>query len=145
MKIHETPKEVASTLARWAPRRISCLLDPSVGTGSLLAPLVPRLRDTKSLIYCVDIDKDALQIVKRRFGCNLGPSLALVRKNFLELDFTKHLKKHGHFDCVVMNPPFAGRPSDRDRQKARQHPSSSSCSAFGRIARGTSIFRTDFQ
>lgn len=106
MKIYETPKEVASTLARWAPRRISCLLDPSVGTGSLVRPLVSRLCANRSRVFCVDVDREALATVNKNYRTYFGPSMTLLNTDFLQVDFD------ASFDCVVMNPPFAGKRQD---------------------------------
>ena len=109
MRIYETPKEVASTLARWAPRHISCLLDPSVGTGALVRPLVSRLRGNRSRIYCIDINQDALATVDRKYRRYFGPSMTLLNSDFLNVRFEASFGESPPFDCIVMNPPFAAK------------------------------------
>lgn len=117
MKRHETPKEVASVLARWAPRKISSFLDPAVGNGALLKPLVSKLQRDKSRIVCVDTDPVALEFVKENYKQSFGRSITFVNKNFLETRFSNgHRTKNGlKFDCIIMNPPFSGRKSCQER------------------------------
>jgi tRNA1(Val) A37 N6-methylase TrmN6 len=109
MKRHETPRDIAVALSRHAPKRIRSLLDPSVGTGNLLEPLFGRLQRAESRVCCVDSDPDAIRHVKETMGSRLPLDTCLVAADFLDWS-----RRHGslRFDCVVMNPPFAGKKAD---------------------------------
>ena len=108
MKRHETPNEVAMALARHAPKVIRTLLDPAVGNGNLIGPLVSRIKASRSEVVCIDIDSEAIRYVAETYSCELGP-----RAKFIHADFLAWQPSAGFegFDCIVMNPPFAAKKS----------------------------------
>ena len=100
-----TPPEVARRLARHAPRVLGKVLDPAVGEGALLAPLAKRLLRNGSGLYCIDSDPAALSVFKTNLESLVGESMTVVKA-----DFVKWAKRQraASFDCIIMNPPFAG-------------------------------------
>lgn len=108
--IHETPPAVARVLARHVPQRAKSILDPCVGNGALLLPVMGRVR--RSLVRTVGIDIDKRSISRLRTST---PHVARSSAIFIEGDFLKlaaeperQLGADG-FDCIVMNPPFCAR------------------------------------
>lgn len=105
-----TPIEVARALARHAPRRISSILEPAVGSGILLEPLLGRLSTSGSSIVCIDRNPSALAELKR-VRSSLPPGLLKAScSDFLSWAKTARNRKRD-FDCILMNPPFAGKRS----------------------------------
>lgn len=110
MKRHDTPPEVATVLARHMPRNVTSLLDPSVGSGALVAPFVKRL-SRNGRLTCVDISPAAIDEAKKNLGrrVGLGIDCDYVTGDFLKWS-TKRLNLLAEtFDTVVLNPPFAGK------------------------------------
>ena len=105
MTSYYTPIEVARELVRFVPRTASSILEPAVGRGDLLRALLPRLRDD-SRIDCVDIDAQALRVVRTDFGPKLGGRLTTIHADFLKWS---NRSPKPVYDCVVMNPPFFAR------------------------------------
>ena len=106
--MYDTPAHLAQQLVRHAPKRISRLLDPSVGKGALLRPLLRRLERHHSEVVCVDTDTDALNELSsglrdRQFHGTY------VNEDFLNWGLRQQAAS---FDCVLMNPPFAATRSD---------------------------------
>jgi hypothetical protein len=111
MERHSTPFDVASVLLRRIPENIRRILEPSVGTGDLLAPITEQLRRRSKEVVCVDSDGTALRTLRNTLGKQLGKSLITIKSDFLK--WANHPSKlHEPFDCIVMNPPFLGRPAD---------------------------------
>jgi len=106
---HATPLDIACVLARHASRHISSILEPAVGTGILLQPLIERLKKSAKQIVCIDSDPNALSIVRKTLGKTFHNSLQLVSEDFLKWSERFLAKKGKSFDCVLMNPPFSGR------------------------------------
>lgn len=108
-KRHATPLDVATVLATHAPQKIASILEPAVGSGVLLRPLIDRLRKNARKIVCVDSNPGAISHMKMEFGGILGKPLQLVNEDFLNWA-QRYFEKSGKlFDCVLMNPPFSGR------------------------------------
>lgn len=108
MKRHETPNEVAVALARHAPKSIRALLDPAVGTGNLIRPLLSRLKASQSEVVCVDIDPEAIGYVSDSYRSELGSDAKFINEDFLTWEAADRFEG---FDCIVMNPPFAAKKS----------------------------------
>ena len=109
MKRHETPHSVAAELAKHAPRHLETVLDPAVGTGALIAPLLQRFRNQNTLLHCIDIDGKVVNQLRK------SPTLQFPESaTFVKADFLKWSCRYGcpTFDCVVMNPPFAAGKLD---------------------------------
>ncbi len=100
---HYTPSEIATELARFAPRSIQRLLEPSVGNGNLLTPFLEQ----RNVGHIIAIDKDlnAIQILTtthEAYG-----NISFINEDFLE--WSQPTIEHELFDCIVMNPPFNGK------------------------------------
>jgi len=102
---HETPSEIANVLARHAPRTPSSILDPCVGNGALLAPVLSRLSWNVSRVTCLDTDASVLGTVRATLSHNLNGKLETRTDNFIGWA----RKSAKRFDCIVMNPPFCGK------------------------------------
>lgn len=110
MRKHDTPVSVAEALVRWTPERCRSVLDPAVGMGALVDPLVRRAANAGIHLTCVDVDADAVEHVRTRFAACPGLQLDALAADFLGLDETiAATQGDGGFDCVIMNPPFDGR------------------------------------
>lgn len=110
MPNHYTPLEVARALARHAPKKIPSLLEPAVGSGVLLQPLLERLSSDASKIVCIDKNPTALEQLNRNCSSLRPSNLEIVCADFLSWLETKPSQQR-RFDCIVMNPPFAGKRS----------------------------------
>lgn len=110
MEQYETPKHVARELAKRVPRRIEAILDPAVGTGALLRPLLRRLKAQQSRVVCIDVDSAAIEAIHADFKPVLGKGARIVKEDFLSWSRRDPSDvRQDRFDCVIMNPPFAGR------------------------------------
>jgi tRNA1(Val) A37 N6-methylase TrmN6 len=116
VKRHDTPREVAIALSRHAPRQIRALLDPAVGGGNLIVPLLQRLRINDSTVYCVDSDREALIKVAQTCRDSLSRKSQFIQSDFLSWSDRANCPR---FDCVVMNPPFAAK---RDQLHVLERP-----------------------
>ena len=95
--------------ARYVPRSTKTLVDPAAGAGALIVPVLRRLASTKARIVCVDSDATALKELRD----SLGESH--VKVNCVNSDFfawSERSPKRKPVDCVLMNPPFAGRKGE---------------------------------
>ena len=108
MRRHETPIAIANALARHGPRKLACILDPSVGNGALLEPFFRRSK-AGFTAFAVDTDSRALNRVRAKFGTESGNDLRVVHGDFFDWACSYASRRDKLFDCVVMNPPFAGR------------------------------------
>ena len=106
---HVTPPEIARALARHAPKSVTRVLDPAVGDGSLLLPLLDRVCHSRCEVTAVDIDPAAILSASVRLSHPVAVR-ELVCSDFLE--WARRNPCGNQFDCVVANPPFAGRRSD---------------------------------
>lgn len=112
MQRYATPLEIARVLARHAPRQMSSILDPAVGEGVLLRPLVGRLLGQRAKIVCVDLNQQSLAEAVGSIGAMLESRCDLVNADFLAWSSTRTEGAHrARFDCIVMNPPFSARRS----------------------------------
>ena len=110
MRKHYTPDQIAQILAQWVPADAQHILEPAVGNGALLLPLLDRDCSKLKSIVCVDTDATALTTTKSLLRPRLGKALKLNNSDFLELNFRRaKLVPAEGFDCVILNPPFAGR------------------------------------
>ena len=104
---HETPHEIAQLLARYAPRNPQSVLDPAAGFGALAAPFIPRA----TRVYLLDIDPKAIARLTGSFG--KLDSVTITKTDFLRWSSSKGDGYRCRFDCIVMNPPFAGKLEDQ--------------------------------
>jgi tRNA1(Val) A37 N6-methylase TrmN6 len=109
MSHYYTPLDVARALVRHAPKKLSALLEPAVGTGDLLEPLKHRLQSS-SKIVCIDKDSHALSKLKTEYAALWKNKLEIICADFLNWSPANPDSKKGEgFDCVLMNPPFDGK------------------------------------
>lgn len=110
MHFHETPVQVARLLARHVPRSARTVLDPAVGQGALLLPVVSRLCDGASAV-CVDTDPHVLAVARTKLAGTVQ-TLDCVHGNFLEAVLSSPKLRSRKFDCVVMNPPYGAKKAE---------------------------------
>ena len=109
---HDTPAAVASTLVKHAPSSPRSILDPCVGSGALIEPLVSQAASQKARVICFDIDGRAVESTRCRFRPRLGTLLHVEQADFLSPRTTALIRQRwSTVDCVLMNPPFAARTS----------------------------------
>ncbi len=94
-QLFPTPPEIASRMVQLADIQPGHrVLEPSAGTGNLLAPLIGM----KIEVTAVEINSKVCQKLRRRF-----PGEDMI----LDADFLKFTEQQlGTFDRIVMNPPF---------------------------------------
>ena len=83
---HVTPPEIARALARHAPKSVTRVLDPAVGDGSLLLPLLDRVCHSRCEVTAVDIDPAAILSASGAPGAIRSPcenSFAQISSNGL--------------------------------------------------------------
>ena len=111
--MYDTPAHLARQLIRHVPKRLARVLDPAVGRGALLLPLLNRFERQHTHLVCVDIDSDSLNEVHAA----LQPRQ--IQADYINDDFLAWAMEQppSSFDCILMNPPFAGaRPDCRSVQ-----------------------------
>ena len=106
--MYDTPAHLARQLMRHVPKRLSRLLDPAVGKGALLHPLLRRFESHHTQVVCVDTDTDALNELRAGFRDRKFHG-DYVNEDFLTWGVEQQPLS---FDCVLMNPPFAGARTD---------------------------------
>jgi tRNA1(Val) A37 N6-methylase TrmN6 len=108
MKTYYTPLQAAQVLIKHVPRSIKSILEPSVGQGVLLEPIVERFGNQLNKVFCVDIDSTVTKDVSLKFKSNLKNSLQIINADFLEWAKVNSTKEF-EFDCAIMNPPYSGK------------------------------------
>jgi tRNA1(Val) A37 N6-methylase TrmN6 len=88
----------------------------------LLKPLIARLKKQGARVVCIDIDSRAISQAERLLDPLLGPRVRYINTDFLSWSEGRRAV----FDCVVMNPPFAGGKQHLRRLKLS--------GALGRVA-----------
>jgi SAM-dependent methyltransferase len=121
MRRHDTPAPIAERIAGWIPGDAKRILDPAVGTGALLKPIMDAGR-TFDLVG-VDVDGEALRAFRSSTAGERGVRATLINGNFLTVFSDAPLSSSALFDCAVMNPPFDARHSvtiaiEQDRRVA---------------------------
>ncbi len=107
---YETPETVAQVLARHVPRCAATVLDPCVGRGRLLMPVMRRIGSRLNRAVCVDISSVALESFLSGLRDDVRGRTTAIHGDFLRPQGNQHaLSESGLFDCVVMNPPFSAR------------------------------------
>ena len=115
MERYDTPIKLAQILAEHVPTNAQKILEPSVGTGILLEPIIAQLNQITEIV-CIDTDKKILGKVEQRFQATLGKKLKTFHADFLSWSSANLVaRKYCSFDCVIMNPPFSGRVQDQIR------------------------------
>lgn len=104
MESHYTPAHLASKIRRHLPKKISTVLEPSVGDGSLLLSL--EAIKTDICVTAFDICGKAVERISKK---DYAQTLSLDLNHSCFLDWYNSSIKHPRFDLVLMNPPFSGR------------------------------------
>ena len=106
--MYDTPAHLARQLVRHLPKRLARVLDPAVGKGALLLPLLRRFERQHTHLVCVDIDSDSLN----ELHATLQPRQ--IQADYINDDFLTWAIEQppSSFDCILMNPPFAGARAD---------------------------------
>lgn len=103
---YDTPDDVASELAKYAPRAAKTVLDPAAGGGALIVPILNRLMSHDAKIICVDSDKAALSELRARVRADRA-EIKCVHRDFFE--WSAEARTNTKLDCIIMNPPFGAR------------------------------------
>ncbi len=99
---HATPSRIADLIFQHVPKNCCSILEPAVGTGSLLGPIIESGEFDKCSITAVDISHERLLECENSFG-RTASVIDFQHCSFL--DWLPDKK----FECVVMNPPFSAK------------------------------------
>ena len=102
--MYATPAHIARVLTKHVPKQMTRLLEPAVGDGALILPILRRLERQDTTLVCVDTDASAIAGVKTKLSRFKFVSKC-INQDFLLWGTTE--QPHS-FDCILMNPPFAG-------------------------------------
>ena len=107
MQRFKTPAKIAQSLARYCPSPLRSVLDPAVGDGALLIPLLRGRQESHLEVTAIDIDPSVIKPLRAALSA-FSRKVTLHRGDFLEW-----AERHGgsvlQFDCVIMNPPFSSK------------------------------------
>lgn len=104
LSMYDTPAHLAKHLLRHVPKHMTRVLEPAIGRGALISPLLSRLEKHKVELVCVDTHTDSLnevnKILKHR----------KIKATYINDDFLNWAPTQTRcsFDYILMNPPFAG-------------------------------------
>lgn len=107
MKRHETPSDVAIRLAGFLPRNVTRVLDPAVGNGALLLPVLNLRSLANAEFVLIDVDEKVINRLRSR--SDFPRSTKFVCSDFLTWAGRRGYER---FDVVIMNPPFAAGKSE---------------------------------
>ncbi|MBP5675095.1 Eco57I restriction-modification methylase domain-containing protein [Candidatus Saccharibacteria bacterium] len=95
-----TDFEIVENLSDFFPKFLDKndlkILEPSVGEGAYVSKIFEKYSDKNISFDAVDIDKNALKKLKKKFK-----NLKIINEDFLKYNFGKH------YDLVIGNPPFS--------------------------------------
>ena len=100
---HDTPAHVAAILARFIPSPCRSVLDPAVGSGILVEQFLRKQGCGR--IECIDVDRDAILNLA---SCRRFSKVKVRLADFVQWASSAGSGNRKRFDCIVMNPPFAG-------------------------------------
>lgn len=111
------------------------ILEPSVGVGNFILPILRRFEDKKVEIDVIDVDKNSLAVLKlmmKRIKSEVGTDFSV---NFINDDFLLHDFGNKKYDYIIGNPPFFKVPStdkklNRYRKNAKNIYTTNICSFF---------------
>ena len=112
MNRHNTPADIARILSRHLPRRFASVLEPAVGNGVLLEPLMTRAKGRELRIVCVDTDNDVLAQTAKALRRKHHANVECIHGDFLNWSGPRVSEDALGFDCIIMNPPFSGRKEE---------------------------------
>lgn len=96
-QLFPTPPELAARMVELADIEPGhSVLEPSAGTGNILEAI--QNAEPQAKITAVEINRNLVDLLQRKFS-----SHGITCQDFLEIGTTE---SHGHFDRILMNPPF---------------------------------------
>lgn len=102
---HATPTDVVALIAKHIPRHAINILEPAVGKGALIKPLLSKNLKQLEEIVALDIEDKRLCEANRQLKTFPG------KKLFIHEDYLTW-KSSRSFCCVIMNPPFNAKQRD---------------------------------
>ena len=97
------------------------ILEPSVGVGNFILPILRRFEDKKVILDVVDVDKNSLSVLKlmmKRIKNEVSTDFSIT---FINDDFLLHDFGNKKYDYIIGNPPFFKVPSgDKNLKKYRK-------------------------
>ena len=133
-----TNKTLITDILKYLPSISSdtiTILEPSVGVGNFILPILRRFEDKKVLLDVVDVDKNSLDILKlmiNRIKKEVNTDFEIT---FINDDFLLHNFGGKKYDYIIGNPPFF-KVSSTDsnlkkyREKAKNIHTTNICSFF---------------
>lgn len=111
------------------------ILEPSVGVGNFILPILRRFEDKKIVLDVVDVDKDSLSVLKLMMKRIKKEVRTEFEINFINDDFLLHDFHDRKYDYIIGNPPFFKIPStdknlERYRRSAKNMRTTNICSLF---------------
>jgi adenine/cytosine DNA methyltransferase len=111
------------------------ILEPSVGVGNFILPILRRFEDKKVAIDVVDVDKNSLAILKlimKRIKDEVNTDFSV---NFINDDFLLHDFGNKKYDYIIGNPPFfkvssTDKKLNKYRKNAKNIYTTNICSFF---------------
>ncbi|HGY5238496.1 TPA: N-6 DNA methylase [Aeromonas salmonicida subsp. pectinolytica] len=116
-----TPPELSKVLADWAITRSTYnILEPSFGGCGFFDSCVKRLselgcKDPAARLFGVDIDKNAFDILHKKFNTKLPTDKRFLQNDFIRVepnDFSVT-----EFDVVIGNPPYVSMHNMKNEQR----------------------------
>lgn len=105
LELFETPPELASRMAAAAAQvsdfmeHYICVLEPSAGTGRLLAAFAEHLEENgDDIVVAIDVDEQNVEALRAQ-----GIADFVTQGDFIEIATTVDMR----FDVILMNPPFS--------------------------------------
>ena len=101
---HNIAHTIIQKLPRFAGKKTLNILEPSVGCGGLIFPIIEKYSSTHKInLDVIDINQDTLEVFEeltkaKDFGKNV--KINIINDDFLQKKFTKK------YDLVIGNPPF---------------------------------------
>jgi len=111
-QLYPTPTTIAERMAELAEVRAGmCVLEPSAGTGNIIAAI--RKKDDRVSVVAVEVNHDLCRNMTHTLR-QTNHRLCIVNEDFLSLTPStlgarvdhNEAPRGGNFDAVLMNPPF---------------------------------------
>lgn len=120
-----TNKTLITDILKQIPSILSdtiTILEPSVGVGNFILPILRRFEDKKIILDVVDVDKNSLNTLKlmmKRIKKEVNTNFEI---SFINDDFLLHDFGAKKYDYIIGNPPFFKVPStDKKLRKYRKN------------------------
>lgn len=130
--VHFTPEILAKFVAKniidnfeFSAKKKLRIIDPAIGDGALIAPLVETLNKSNisTEIFGFDVDQESINSAKDRISAITDKkNLSLERRDFIEYFINLSREQPSQFDLVISNPPYVRTQvlgADYSRQLAK--------------------------